>query len=370
MNRVLGLSLAALLAVGVLVAIVTSYVLGHHTPAANIVTVRGVIGSEKQPYFQDADVIKVFHDHGYDVQVDVAGSRQIATTVDLSKYDFAFPAGVPQANKIKADHKAKATYSPFYTPMAIATFKPIVDLLTQAGVVTNQGGAYLFDVNAYLKLVAVNKRWTDLPNSATLYPAGKSILITSTDVRTSNSAAMYLALASYVANGNNVVQDPQQARSILPIVSPLFLRQGLTETSSEVPFNDYLSIGIGKSPMVMIYEAQFVARETAKDGSITAQNVLMYPSPTVLSKHTLVPLTSRGDAIGQLLLNDPQLQKLAVKYGFRTSDPTAFKNYLDSKQVPQPPQLINVIEPPAYDPLEAMISGIESQMNLLKTQGG
>ncbi|HKB33015.1 MAG TPA: hypothetical protein VKF16_04030 [Candidatus Dormibacteraeota bacterium] len=369
MNRVLGLSLAALLAVGVLVAIVASYVLGHHTPAASLITVRGVIGSEKQPYFQDADVIKVFHDHGYDVQVDVAGSRQIATTVDLSKYDFAFPAGVPQANKIKADHKAKATYSPFYTPMAIASFKTIADLLVQAGVVTNQGGAYLLDVNAYLKLVAANKRWTDLPNNTT-YPAGKSILITSTDVRTSNSAAMYLALTSYVANGNNVVQDAQQAQTVLPLVSPLFLRQGLTETSSEVPFNDYLSIGIGKSPMVMIYEAQFVARETAKDGSITAQNVLMYPSPTVLSKHTLVPLTPHGDAIGQLLLNDPQLQKLAVKYGFRTSDPTAFKSYLDSKQVPQPPQLINVIEPPAYDPLEAMISGIEKEMNLLKAQGG
>jgi len=367
MNRVLGLSLAALLAVGVLVAIVASYALGHRSPAASLVTVRGVIGSEKQPYFQDPDVIRVFHNNGYDVQVDVAGSRQIATTVDLSKYDFAFPAGVPQATKIKNDHKAKATYSPFYTPMAVASFKPIVDLLTQAGVVTNQGGAYLLDVNGYLKLVAQNKRWTDLPNN-TSYPAGKSILITSTDVRTSNSAAMYLALASYVANGNNVVQDAQQAQAVLPAISPLFLRQGLTETSSEVPFNDYLSIGIGKSPMVMIYEAQFVARQTAKDGSITAQNVLMYPSPTVLSKHTLVPLTAHGDAIGQLLLSDSQLQKLAVKYGFRTSDPAAFKNYLDSKQVPQPPQLINVIEPPAYDPLEAMISGIQTEMAL--KQGG
>src|SRR6202165_5990866 len=212
MNRVLGLSLAALLAVGVLVAVFASYVLGHRTPAASLVTVRGVIGSEKQPYFQDLDVIKVFHDHGYDVQVDVAGSRQIATTVDLSKYDFAFPAGVPQATKIKNGHKARATYSPFYTPMAVASFKPIVDLLTQAGVVTNQGGAYLLDVNGYLKSGAENKRWTDLPNN-TSYPAGKSILTTSTDVRTSNSAAMYLALASYVANGNNVVQDAQQAQA-------------------------------------------------------------------------------------------------------------------------------------------------------------
>src|SRR5260370_5283951 len=174
MNRVLGLSLAALLAVGVLVAIVASYVLGQLSPAASLVTGGGVIGSEKQPYFQDPDVIKVFHDHGYDVQVDVAGSRQIATTVDLSKYDFAFPAGVPQANKIKADHKAKATYSPFYTPMAIASFKTIADLLVQAGVLTNQGGAYLLDVHAYLKLGPANKLWTERPNKST-YPPGKSI---------------------------------------------------------------------------------------------------------------------------------------------------------------------------------------------------
>src|SRR4030088_2101679 len=213
MNRVLGLSLAALLAVGVLAAIVASYALGHRAPAVPLVTVRGVIGSGKQPYFQDADVIKVFHDHGYDVQVDVAGSRQIATSVDLSKYDFAFPAGVPQATKIKNDHKAKATYSPFYTPMAIASFKSIVDLLTQSGIVTNQGGAYLLDFNAYMKLVAQNKRWTDLPKN-TPYQAGKGILITSTDVRASNSAAMYLSIASYVANGSNVVQDAQQASAV------------------------------------------------------------------------------------------------------------------------------------------------------------
>ena len=366
MSRALGLALAALLAIGVVVAIVLS-VSGNLAPKP-LTTVQGVIGSEKQAFFQDPEVIAAFHRNGLDVQVNTAGSREIATTADLSKYDFAFPAGVPAALKIKQDRKAKTTYSPFFTPMAIATFKPIVDLLTQAGVVTNQGGAYLFDVAKYMTLVKNHTRWSDLKGNTT-YPAGKTILITSTDVRTSNSAAMYLALASYVANGNNVVQDAAQAQAALPIVSPLFLGQGLTETSSEVPFNDYLSSGIGKSPMVMIYEAQYVARQTAKDGSLTAQNVLMYPSPTVLSKHTLVPLTPRGDAIGQLLLNDSQLQKLAVKYGFRTSDPNAFKNYLDSKQVPQPPQLINVIEPPAYDSLEAMISGIETEMKVL-TQGG
>jgi len=42
--------------------------------------------------------------------------------------------------------------------------------------------------------------------------------------------------------------------------------------------------------------------------------VLMYPSPTVLSKHTVVPLTPSGDKVGQLLASDPKLAKLAAQF--------------------------------------------------------
>ena len=357
MSRVLGIGLAAVLAIGVLAAIVISFAQGHTPASTHVVAVHGVIGSEKLPFFQDADVIAEFHAKGYDVQVDTAGSRQIATTVDLSKYDFAFPAGEPAGIKIQQDHHAKATYVPFFTPMAIASFKSIAALLKTNGVVTTVNGADIFDVKTFLALVAQNKRWTDIPNN-TSYPAGKSILITSTDPMTSNSAAMYLSIASYVANGNNVVQDQSQAQAVLPAVAPIFTRQGLTLSSSEAPFQDYLSIGIGRSPMVMIYEAQFLARQAAKDGSITPDKEMMYPSPTVFSKHTLVPLNANGDAIGKLLTNDARLQSLAVKYGFRTSDPTAFNKYLTDRGVTPPPQLVNVIDPPTYSNLEALIDGI------------
>jgi hypothetical protein len=362
MRRWIGIGLAAVLAVAVVGAIILSAVQRIH-PAVPLTVVRGVIGSEKLPYFRDPAVIKVFRDNGFDVQVDTAGSRQIATTVDLSKYDFAFPAGVPAAEKIRVDHKAKATYSPFYTPMAIATFKPIEQLLILAGVAKDNGTWVSFDVKNYLAKVAQNVRWTDLkPN--TTYPANKSILITSTDIRTSNSAAMYLALASYVANNNNIVQDATQATSVLPSVEPIFLRQGLTAQSSEEPFQDYLSIGIGKTPMVMIYEAQFLAAAAANDGSITSDRVLMYPNPDVLSKHTLVPLSANGDKIGQLLLNNSQLQKLATKYGFRTNNAATFNQFLTSHNLTSP-TLVDLIEPPTYENLEAMISAIQ-----LKLQGG
>ena len=358
MGRILGIVLAALLAVGVVAAIGVSVSGRFRSQPVATVTVRGVIGSEKDPFFRDSEVQAVFHRHGLDVQVDTAGSREIAKTVDLSRYDFAFPSGVPAAQKIKADHKAATVYSPFYTPMAVASFKPIVQLLVANKIARDEGGYYQLDMQAYMDLVAKNARWSDLPAN-TAYPASKSILITSTDVRKSNSAGMYLAIASYVANGNNVVQDQGTASQLVPKVAPLFLRQGFTESSSEVPFDDYLSIGIGKSPMVMIYEAQFLARATAHDRAITPEMVLMYPSPDVLSKHTLVPLKPNGDRVGRLLMDDPELQKLAVKYGFRTNDSAAFSNYLKARGVPLPPQLVNVVEPPAYEPLETMITGIE-----------
>jgi hypothetical protein len=356
-SRILGIGLAVVLAIGVLAAIVISFTQTHGSPAAKLVVVRGVIGSEKQPFFQDPAVIAEFHAKGYDVQVDTAGSRQIATSVDLSKYDFAFPAGEPAGIKIQQDHHAKATYVPFFTPMAIASFKTIATLLKSAGVVTTSNGVDVFDVKAFLALVAQNKRWSDIQGNTT-YSAGTSILVTSTDPSTSNSAAMYLSIASYVANGNNVVQDQSQAQSVLPVIAPIFTRQGLTLASTEAPFQDYLTIGMGKDPMVMIYEAQFLARQAAKDGSITSDRELLYPSPTVFSKHTLVPLTANGDAIGKLLTNDTKLQSLAVKYGFRTSDPTAFTKYLTDRGVTPPPALVNVIEPPTYDNLEALITGI------------
>jgi len=291
----------------------------------------------------------------------VVAIANTATTFDLSHYDFAFPAGVSAAEKIRRDRKINTSYSPFYTPMVIASYRSIAELLVGAGVAKNQGGYYTFDMQAYLALVARNARWSDLPNNTT-YPAGKSILITSTDVRTSNSAAMYLAIASYVANGNNIVQDPVQGAAILPKVEPLFLRQGFTATSSEEPFDDYLTIGIGKTPLVMIYEAQFVARAAANDGSITKDMVLMYPSPTVYSKHTLVPLTSAGDRAGHLLLTDPDLQRLAIKYGFRTNDTSAFNKFVSAHKVVLPATLFNVIEPPSYEALESMISSIQQHM--------
>jgi hypothetical protein len=357
MNRLLGLILAGALIVGVVVAIVVSG--GDGAPSqGDPVTVYGVIGSEKKPFFEDPRVKAEFRRKGYRVEVDTAGSRQIATSVNLDEYDFAFPAGAPAGEKIKLENQLSSSYTVFYTPMVIASWRPIADLLVEAGVADQRDGWYSFDIGNYLKLVKANTRWTDLPGN-TVYPAEKSILITSTDVRTSNSAAMYLSLASYVVNGNNVVENSEQADALVPQVAPIFLRQGFTAASSEEPFEDYLAIGIGKTPMVMIYEAQFLSREFLGDGSITPDMVLMYPEPDVLSKHTFVPITSDGDAVGNLLLRDPVLERLAIDYGFRTARPGPFLQRVRESGVEIPSTIVDLIEPPSYESLEYMIVRIE-----------
>ena len=184
--------------------------------------------------------------------------------------------------------------------------------------------------------------------------------MTSTDVRSSNSAAMYLSLATYVINHEAIVTNDENLDAIVAQVAPLFLRQGFVENSTEGPFDDYLVQGMGKAPMVMIYESQYVARAAANDGSITAQNRILYPEPTIYSKHTLVSLTDAGRRMGEFLESDPELLSLETEYGFRTNDPTAFKTFVTAHNVSVPDSLIDVIDPPTYETLEAMITRIQA----------
>ena len=355
-RRLAAIGLALVLIVGVAIAIGGS-IAGRLGP--DTVALHGLIGSEKGPFFADPRVIAALKRGGFEVTVAPAGSRQIAT-MDLTHEDFVFPAGAPSAEKIRRLRPGTASVVPFFTPMAIATWKPIVAILQQAGIVHDGGSGYLtFDVAAYMRLVASDTRWKDLPGSSA-YNVNKSVLITTTDVRRSNSAAMYLALVSYVANGNNIVENDSGIDRIVAQAAPLFLRQGFVENSSEVPFEDYLVQGMGKSPMVMIYEAQFIARAAANDGSITPDMVLLYPTPTIFSKHTFVSLDADGARLGDFLATDPEMRSLATQYGFRTSDTAAFRSFVSQHNLTVPETLIDVIEPPTYEALEAMITRLEA----------
>jgi hypothetical protein len=328
--------------------------------AAQVQPVHGLIGSEKEQFLSDPRVTAILRKNGLELRVEKAGSRQIAQRQDIKNYDFGYPAGVPAATKLMQALGQKQSFQTFFTPMVIASWKPIADLLVAQGIAAPQsGGYYTLDMNKLLQVMQHGTRWKQLPGNAA-YPVNKSILVSSTDVRKSNSAAMYLALASYVANGANVVQSDAEVARVLPVMTDLFLRQGYQEASTAGPFEDYLTMGMGKAPLTIIYEQQFI-EHLVRSAKRNPDMVLMYPEPTVFTKHVLVPVTERGARLGQLLTEDQELQALALEYGFRTNDTAAFQEQVKRRSLAVAPELLEVIDPPSYEVMEKMIGAIESR---------
>ena len=108
------------------------------------------------------------------------------------------------------------------------------------------------------------KRWKDL-KGAEAYDVSRGVLVSTTDVRRSNSAAMYLALTSYAKNGD-VVTDRAAAEPLARQLAELFKRQGYQENYVNGNFDDYVAIGIGKTPMAFIYEYQLVSLRAGQEG--------------------------------------------------------------------------------------------------------
>jgi hypothetical protein len=357
MRKIIGPLLTGLLVVGVGAAIYLSA--GKQLSQLEKVDVRGLIGSEKLEFFSDPRVRELLSNHGLEVEIKKAGSREIATRHDLKQWDFAFPAGIPAAEKISREHSVKKSFQVAFTPMVIASWLPIVEVLEKNSIVKKRDNTYyLIDMKRLLETIELGTRWTDLEQN-NHYPARKSILVNSTDIRRSNSAAMYLALASYIFNGEQVVENIDQANQLTDRLADLFIRQGYTEHSSAVPYNDYLVMGIGKAPMVLAYEAQYLY--SASEDKLRPDMRLLYPEPTIYTKHVLVALTDAGVKLGEVLTNDPKLQKLMIEHGWRNKDIAGFEAFISRHKLQVPSSLVNVIEPPSYEVIESTIQKIEQQ---------
>ena len=330
---------------------------------AQQVNVRGLIGSEKEAFFADPQVVAALAKQGITVTVEKAGSRAIALRYDAAKYDFGFPSGAPAAVQLRQAARASNVFNPFYTPMVLASWRPIAEILVANGIAQRQGEIYyVVDLPGLMALVEKGTRWRELKKSEA-FATSKSVLVNSTDVRTSNSAAMYLALASYLANNQQIVQSQEDVDRVLPSVAPLFLRQGFQEQSSAGPFEDYLALGMGKAPMLMAYESQMVEywlKHPDKAGK-GSDMVLMYPKPTVYSKHVLVPYTPAGERLGAALENDAALRSLAHEYGFRTGGNQRGPELWAQRGVNVPDVIVDVIDPPSQEWLERMIVAIEAR---------
>jgi hypothetical protein len=343
-----------------------------HTPAGRLlgtpesVTLSGLIALDVEPYFQDPRVTKALAEQGIKVDVKRVGSRDMAQRVVPGQMpDFFFPSGVVAANQIgDAARQAQLTttsHTPFFTPMVVASWEPVARILAANGMASESSPkVWRLDTAQLVQTMLDKKRWKDL-KSAQAYDVNKSILVSTTDVRKSNSAAMYLALTSHALNGGEVVTDKPQARQMALKVAELFKRQGYQENYVNGNFDDYVAIGMGKTPLAFIYENQMVAHALARKG-IGADMVLMYPQPTLFNKVVLVSTNDRAKRLAEMLSTDAGLQRLAVEHGFRIANTAQFVQVAQSVGLAVEERITQVIDPPSYALMAEMIDVISESM--------
>lgn len=339
---------------------------GKLTGVIEVQELSGLIAVDVEPYFQDSRVQKALLDKGFRLNLKRVGSRDMAARVLPGQTpDFFYASGVVAASQINdAAKKANLTntvYSPIYTPLVIASWEPIAKILTANGLATPASpGVWNVDLARLTQTMLDKKRWKDFKD-AQAYDVGKAVLVSTTDVRKSNSAAMYLALVSYAVNGGEIVTDRDTAQKTALRIASLFKRQGYQENYVNGNFDDYVSIGIGKTPLAFIYESQIVSHAIAKKG-LGAGMVLLYPQPTLFNKVQFVAMNERARKLGELLSTDRELQQVAVEYGFRTADVAYFAQAAKAVNVHVQEQMTQVIDPPSFEIMGEMIDTIARDM--------
>jgi hypothetical protein len=318
-------------------------------PLRDCVVVRGLVGSEKVAFFQDPDVADAFQRRGLIVEVESAGSRAMACRRDLLDYSFAFPSSPWAADELLRAAAAQrpelrsAAVEVFESPIVVVTFDQVVEKLREQGVVSPDRARFL--VERYLsQIFQPGKRWRDLALGPP-FPTFGQVVAMSTRLDTSNSAELYLALASQVLTGQELSSDP--ADQVRPQVAALFRAQGSTGLSSEEPFDQYLSPAGYELPLQVAYEAQFLSadfhaeledRLTLPDGSaVTLKRRMLYPDPGIVSVHAVAPLDTRGRQVAEALAHDRRLRRLAAEHGFRpTGDAETFADVVGELATSQP----------------------------------
>ncbi len=337
----------------------------EQTVIAQTAPLKGLIAVDVEPFFKDERVARLLAGQRLPVQAVRVGSRDMAGKLDEAP-DFFLASGVVAANMIldaaRKANKPATQSSPFHTPLVVASWEPVAKIL-----VANQMArpiapkVYGLDMEKLTEAMLAKKRWRDLKDSGD-YAVSRSVLVSTTDIRRSNSAAMYLALTSQALNGE-VVSDRAQGQALALKLAELFKRQGFQENYVNGAFDDYLAIGMGKTPLAFIYENQMLAQAQKAGGGLRPEMVLLYPQPTIVNKLVVVAMTERGKKLAELLATDKALQAIALEQGFRTGDPAAFAATAKQAGLAVDTQLRQVVDPPGFDLMFDMIDTVSREMN-------
>ncbi len=331
----------------------------------------GLITMDVDPFFRDERVRRILELHRLPVQLTRANDRAMTQQLREGQApEFIFTSGALAAREVtdtlREAQVSASTSSPFYTPVVVASWKPIADILIANGIAQPLGEtSYGLDMNRLAQVMLSGKRWRDLLDAGG-YDMSRSVLVSTTDLRHSNAAALYLALTSQTLHGD-VISTRAQGRDLARRVAPLFTRQGYQENDTSSNFTDYLTLGIGKTPLAFIYENQLIHHALKQDPQTNADRgvqhpVLLYPQPTIINKLVFVATSERAQRLADLLVHDPELQRLAVQHGFRGADLGAFLMTAQPTRLAVEPLLTYLTDAPASEILADMISVVTQEM--------
>jgi hypothetical protein len=332
--------LSIIVAAGLVASVAATVVVAAHDDRRHAV-VRAIVTSETQAYFDDPAVVAALARAHVHLHVDVAPSRTIATSVDLSRYDVALVAGA-DAPKIRG---VGETVVPFSTPVVFGTFTSEARRLAAFGVAQPRGATWSFDLGRYLAL------------AATARPP-----ITTSDVLGSTAATGYAALAARAAAGNRPISTPRTVDAVINDLTPLFPPPG---AAWDAPL-DWLEQRGSSMAIATMLESEFVARTSAPNSGTPAGMTLLYPDPGMVVAETLVPLDAAGTRVGRALSGDARLQQLAVRHGFRTTGAT-LPAFASARGIGVPATLAPVVDPPGFDVLDALATKLDIAQHMLPT---
>ena len=337
--------------------------------SCRVVTVHGLVGSEKVAFFTDPRVVSRFRSHGLEVSVEPAGSRAMRCA-DPAHYDFAFPgsrwaAEAVERTAVARGLPARPVSTVLESPVVVVTFADVEKALTDRHVVVDRR----FLLDRYLDdVVAHGVRWRDLGLTAP-YPVQQRAVLMSTRLDTSNSAESYLVLAAAAAGRGRPLGQLDQG--VHDRLVGLFRAEGSAGRTSEEPFAQYLSPDGYQLPMQVAYEQQFVG--AAQHGTVpdtvvhppdTGDEVrlartMLYPTPSIVSRHTVAPLSAWGEEVAGALRDDPELRRLAAARGFRA--PGHVSEFLDALGPAAPAlHVLADVGPTVPDPPEVELSDLVS----------
>ena len=223
----------------------------------------------------------------------------------------------PDKEKGEADrYNVKGGSLTLNTPIVIYSWKRVVEVLMQEGIVTERDGVYyISDMNKLMNYILEGKKWSDI-GLEELYG---NINIASTDPVTSSPGATYYGLLlSTLASG--AVTD-ENISDNLPKLKQFYVKSGYMNNTPADLFERYLKTGMGGQPMIVDYEKSIIDfANSNEDGfnQVKDDIRILYPSPTIWNSHCYAYFTDNGKKLYEAF-DDKEIQQIAwERYGFRT----------------------------------------------------